>query len=317
MLIAATAAAMLVTGRRAWLAWRLTEGMAVITLDALNDASPAGFTAALAEVFEHAPWVAARAAAARPFATVTALHAAMFAAVEAAPVGEQARFLCGHPELAGAAARRGTMAALSAEEQASSGLDGMDDAGFDAMNRDYRARFGIPFILCVRRHGRASLLRQFRHRLGGTPDGERAAALHEVFLITRLRLAALVDGPGMPAVNGRLSTHVLNATLARPGDGIAVALYSMDGGGSALLSEAVTNGDGRTDAPLLHGAPLRTGEYELRFQVAAHFARMGLPQSDPPFLDMVPVRFSISEPEGHYHVPLLISPGSYTTYRGS
>ncbi|MGI4944302.1 MAG: 2-oxo-4-hydroxy-4-carboxy-5-ureidoimidazoline decarboxylase [Janthinobacterium lividum] len=101
------------------------------TLDALNIASPADFTAALAEVFEHAPWVAAQAATARPFPTVAALHAAMFAAVEAAPV----------------------------EEQASLGLDGVDDAGFDAMNRDYRARFGIPFILCIRRHGRASLLR--------------------------------------------------------------------------------------------------------------------------------------------------------------
>ena len=287
------------------------------TLDALNAASPANFTAALAEVFEHAPWVAAQAIAARPFPTVAALHAAMFAAVEAAPAEEQVRFLCGHPELAGAAARRGTMAAFSAEEQASLGLDGLDDAGLDAMNRGYRARFGIPFILCIRRHGRASLLRQFQRRLDGTPDGERAAALREVFLITRLRIAALVDGPGMPEVNGRLSTHVLSTTLAQPGAGIPVSLHSLDGGAAALLMEGVTNGDGRTDTPLLHGAPLRIGEYELRFQVAAYFARVGLPQSDPPFLDTIPVRFSISEPEAHYHVPLLVSPGTYTTYRGS
>jgi len=289
----------------------------VTTLDVLNAASPADFTAALAEVFEHAPWVAAQAAAARPFPTVTALHAAMFAAVERAPVEEQMRFLCGHPELAGAAARRGTMAAFSVQEQASLGLDGLDDAGFDAMNRGYRARFGIPFILCIRRHGRASLLRQFQRRLGGTPDGERAAALREVFLITRLRIAALVDGPGMPEVNGRLSTHVLSTTLAQPGACIPVSLYSLDGSAAALLTKGVTNGDGRTDAPLLHGAPLRIGEYELRFEVAAYFARVGLPQSDPPFLDTIPVRFSISEPEAHYHVPLLVSPGTYTTYRGS
>lgn len=287
------------------------------TLDALNIASPADFTAALAEVFEHAPWVAAQAATARPFPTVAALHAAMFAAVEAAPMEEQMRFLCGHPELAGAAARQGTMAAFSAEEQASLGLDGVDDAGFDAMNRDYRARFGIPFILCIRRHGRASLLRQFQRRLAGTPDGEPTAALREVFLITRLRIAALVDGPGMPEVNGRLSTHVLSTTLAQPGAGIPVSLYSLDGSAAALLAESVTNDNGRTDAPLLHGAPLRIGEYELRFRVAAYFARVGLPQSDPPFLDTIPVRFSVSEPEAHYHVPLLVSPGTYTTYRGS
>ena len=115
----------------------------------------------------------------------------------------------------------------------------------------------------------------------------------------------------MPEVNGRLSTHVLSTTLAQPGAGIPVSLYSLDGSAAALLAESVTNDNGRTDAPL------RIGEYELRFRVAAYFARVGLPQSDPPFLDTIPVRFSVSEPEAHYHVPLLVSPGTYTTYRGS
>ena len=85
----------------------------------------------------------------------------------------------------------------------------------------------------------------------------------------------------------------------------------------ALLAEAVTNADGRTDAPLLAGAPLRIGRYRLDFHVGAYFAARQVAAADPPFLDIVPIRFSIAEPEGHYHVPLLVSPWSYSTYRGS
>lgn len=168
------------------------------TLDELNGTSAEDFTAALAEVFEHAPWVAAQAVGGRPFPTVTALHAAMFAVVEAAPRDVQVEFLRGHPELSGAAARQGAMAALSRAEQGLLGLAARDDAGFTAMNQEYRARFGIPFILCVRRHDRATLLDAFKQRLHGTAEGELAAALREVFHITRLRVADLVSGPGMP-----------------------------------------------------------------------------------------------------------------------
>jgi 2-oxo-4-hydroxy-4-carboxy-5-ureidoimidazoline decarboxylase len=84
-----------------------------------------------------------------------------------------------------------------------------------------------------------------------------------------------------------------------------------------VLKEAITNADGRTDVPLLGGAPLRMGLYEIEFHVGAYFTREEIAAANPPFLDIVPVRFSIAEPEGHYHVPLLASPWSYSTYRGS
>lgn len=290
------------------------------TLDALNAADVAGFVAALGTVFEDAPWVAGRAAAARPFPTVVALHAAMFSVIEAADPDQQTAFLAGHPDLAGAAARRRAMGAFSTGEQAALGLDALDEARFaqfEAMNREYRDRFGIPFILCVRRHTRASVLACFARRLHGTVDAERAAALREVFLITRLRVAALVQGPGMPEVAGRLSTHVLNTALARPAAGVPVELFEIDGDQALPLARGVTNHDGRTDAPLLADGPLRIGQYELRFRVGAYFAGLGLPVAEPPFLDVIPVRFGIAEPEAHHHVPLLVSPGTYTTYRGS
>ena len=85
----------------------------------------------------------------------------------------------------------------------------------------------------------------------------------------------------------------------------------------ACISRATTNADGRTDRPLVADAPIPIAQYELRFAVGDYFARQGTPAADPPFLDIVPVRFAIAEPEAHYHIPLLVTPWSYATYRGS
>ncbi|MBR2814569.1 MAG: hydroxyisourate hydrolase [Reyranella sp.] len=121
----------------------------------------------------------------------------------------------------------------------------------------------------------------------------------------------------MPRVDGRLSTHVLDTHGGRPAVGVAIELYELAGRQHHLIATAVTNADGRTDAPLIGGRPLPIGRYELQFAVGDHFRSRGIAQSDPPFLDIVPLRFSIAESEGHYHVPLLCTPWSYSTYRGS
>ncbi len=284
----------------------------MVTLDALNTASAAEFAAVLGDVFEHAPWVAAQAASARPFATVAALHDAMMAAVMSAPYDRIVAFLRGHPELSGASALAGTMASHSTAEQAGLGLD-RPAADIAALNAAYTARFGIPFIVCVRRHTRRSLLGEFRRRLDHDAAAERTAALQEIRLITRLRLAGLVTGPGMPVVNGSLTTHVLDTSIGRPASGIAVELREL--GETTLLAQGVTDTQGRTPQPLLDGAPLRIGRYELLFHIGAYFA--GRLAEEPPFLDVVPVHFGISEPESHYHIPLVVSPGAYSTYRGS
>ncbi len=109
---------------------------------------------------------------------------------------------------------------------------------------------------------------------------------------------------------GRLTTHVLDTAQGRPGAGIEVKLYRLEGETGTLIASATTNRDGRTDAPLLEGAEFRTGTYQLVFRVGAYFKSQG-------FLDAVPVRFKIADASAHYHVPLLCSPWSYTTYRGS
>lgn len=294
--------------------------LARVSLDELNAAFDADFVSALDGVFEHAPWVAETIAPHRPFPTVAALHEALMGAVLARPAEDQAAFVRNHPDLAGKAARAGDMAPASVSEQAGLGLDRLSDEEYDRferLNAAYRMRFGFPFVVCVRRLTRDALLDAFERRLANDPAGELAAAIDEIGHITRLRLVERVDGPGPPPVFGRLSTHVLDTHRGGPAEGVALALYEVGRSGRAKLAEAVTNADGRTDAPLLGGAPLRIGVYELVFQVGEYFARRGLDLPRQPFLGEVPLRFGIDEPEGHYHVPLLVTPWSFSTYRGS
>ena len=115
---------------------------------------------------------------------------------------------------------------------------------------------------------------------------------------------------------GRLTTHVLDLVEGRPAAGVEIALYRLGETGPILVSRHLTNADGRTDAPLLSGESFAAGTYELVFHIGAYFRARGAQMSDPPFLDAVPLRFSLAG-EGHYHVPLLCSPWSYSTYRAS
>ena len=290
------------------------------SLDFLNSATREDFIAALGGVFEHALWVAERAHARAPFKTVTDLFDAMLTAMAEAGRDEQLTLLRNHPDLGGKSARAGRLTAASAAEQGGLGLDQLTDeefARFQRLNAAYRDKFGFPFIICVRRQTRDAILAAFARRLENDRETELAAALEEVALIARLRLADQVEGPGMPKTEGRLTTHVLDTHAGGPAAGVRIELYEFGASASALLAEAVTNADGRTDAPLLSGAPLRVGRYELRFHVGDYFAKRNIALPKPAFLDVVPVRFSIAEAEGHYHVPLLVTPWSYATYRGS
>ncbi len=289
------------------------------TLDSLNTLSVDGFTTAVGDIFEHAPWVAEGAAGRRPFPTVAALHEAMVTVVRESPAERQLAFIRAHPEL-GSKVKRLDITVESQSEQGSLGLDRLSEAEFtkfSELNKAYSEKFGFPFIICVRRHTRDSILRQFERRLSNDTETERKTALDEIALITRLRLVDKVDGPGKPKTDGRISTHVLDNVSGKPAQGVTISLYEIGASARGLLAKAVTNSDGRTDQPFVSGAPLRIGTYELQFEVAAYFKAKETTQAEPAFLDVVPIRFSVAEPEGHYHVPLLVTPWSYSTYRGS
>jgi 5-hydroxyisourate hydrolase len=118
---------------------------------------------------------------------------------------------------------------------------------------------------------------------------------------------------------GRLTTHVLDTAQGCPAGGLTIELWRLDLAGAerTLLKTVRTNADGRTDGPLLIDGDLAAGTYELVFAVGAYFASQPVATSTPPFLDRVPVRFTVADPQAHYHVPLLVSPWAYSTYRGS
>jgi 2-oxo-4-hydroxy-4-carboxy-5-ureidoimidazoline decarboxylase len=294
--------------------------MAQFTLDALNAMSPRDFVAALGDTVEHAPWVAEAAATRRPFADMAALLRAMTEAVASSSDERKLALIKAHPDLAGKASRAGTLTADSKAEQASAGLDRLSAAEFsrfNLLNNDYRKKFDMPFIVCVRRHSKDSILLQFERRLRNDAAAETEAALTEILRIVALRLDQRIDAPVRLRVNGRLSTHVLDLQRGRPAGGVAVELYEIAGGDSMRVAHAITNADGRPDRALIADRPIPIAQYELRFAVGDYYARQGTPVADPPFLAVVPIRFSVAEPEGHYHVPLLITPWSYSTYRGS
>jgi 2-oxo-4-hydroxy-4-carboxy-5-ureidoimidazoline decarboxylase len=291
------------------------------TLADLNACSKDDFVTSLANIFEYSPWIAEQAAVSRPFAGVRSLFDAMKAAVDRAAPELRLALIKAHPDLANKTQRAAGLTAESSAEQNSVGLDRLSDAEFEAferVNNAYRAKFGFPYIVCVRRHTKDSILRDFERRLPNDVEAETRTSIAEIGRIAALRLDQLVAGDDRLPVHGRLSTHVLDTHNGKPAAGIAVELVELSElGASRVVTRAITNADGRTDTPLIGGRPVPIGRYELVFSVGKYFAARGVPMSDPPFLDAIPLRFAVSEPEGHLHVPLLVTPWSYSTYRGS
>ncbi|MGY3513053.1 2-oxo-4-hydroxy-4-carboxy-5-ureidoimidazoline decarboxylase [Bradyrhizobium lupini] len=295
--------------------------MSQIALSDLNAASFDDFVAVLENVVEYSPWIAQEAAARRPFAGINSLLDAIKAAIASAEPEVQLALIRAHPDLANKTQRAAGLTPDSTAEQSSAGLDRLSDteyAAFERANNAYREKFGIPYIVCARRHTKDSILRDFESRLQNIAKTETRRALEEISRIAALRLDQLVSADDKLKVHGRLSTHVLDNHAGKPAPGIPVELVELANlGESRVIARAVTNADGRTDQPLIGGRPLPIGRYELRFSVAKYYAERNVQLTDPPFLDEIPLRFAISEPESDYHVPLLVTPWSYSTYRGS
>ena len=172
-----------------------------MTLESLNHCDRQTFVQTLGGVFEKSPWVAERAAEMRPFASLDALHAAMVSVVHDAGHDAQKALIQAHPDLAGKAAVDGTLTHASQSEQAGAGLDRLTPAEFEQftmLNRRYRDRFGMPFIICVRHHDKHTILAAFQQRLERDPVREHAEALTQIAEIARLRLTDIVTGCRCP-----------------------------------------------------------------------------------------------------------------------
>src|SRR5882757_5667095 len=255
------------------------------TLPDLNACSTVDFVAALANVFEYSPWIAEQAASARPFAGVRQLFDAMKAAVDRAPSELRLALIKAHPDLANKTQRAADLTAESNAEQNSVGLDRLSDTEYEAferVNNAYRAKFGFPYIVCVRRHTKDSILRNFERRLPNDTSAEVATSIEEICRIAALRVDQLIASDDRLPVHGRLSTHVLDTHSGKPAAGIPVELIELSAlGEHRIVARTLTNHDGRTDQPLIGGRPVPIGTYELRFKVAEYFASRSVPLSDP------------------------------------
>jgi 2-oxo-4-hydroxy-4-carboxy-5-ureidoimidazoline decarboxylase len=293
--------------------------MTRLSLNVLNEMPTIGFVAALGGIFEHSPWVAEAVAGQRPFGTLAALHEAMKVAVQCVDDERKLALLRAHPDLAGKAALAGSMTDDSKFEQGSAGLDRLSKPElqrFHALNSAYMNKFGFPFIICVRRHSKDSIFHQFETRLMNDAAGECVAALSEIFRITALRLDQHVEARDRLKVHGFMDVHVIDVDRGMPAVGLSVQLWELPKSSEAQhLATDMINAKGLTDRPFFEGRPIPIGQYELRFALRSYFAGRSERLSIP-FFDVVPVRFSVAEPEGHYHIPLRITPWIYSVYRG-
>jgi len=286
------------------------------SLDAVNCSDPEEFSRLLGPVYERSPWVAAHALTARPFRDLDELHRAMVTAVLQASREQQLALLRAHPELAGRESRAGGLTEASRREQASAGLDALTEEEqhrIERLNRMHTDRFGFPFIIAVRRYPKEQIFREFERRLQLDMEEEMKVSLEQVFLIAELRLRQVLDAKRM----GRLSTHVLDTMRGGPAAAVEIELAISDPSGWRSIDRTVTNQDGRTERLLLSGEAFVPGRYRLSFAIGDYFRRTGVALPDPPFLDHVVIDFGVAESDGHYHVALLCTPWSYTTYRGS
>lgn len=284
------------------------------TLDELNNCRAEVFVERLAGVFEHAPWVAAQAAGARPFASADALHACMIRTLRQQPETALIALLQGHPELAGPAARSADMTIDSIKEQGALSLHRLsveDNRRWDTLNAAYREKFGFPFILCVRRHTNASVLRVFNQRLSNDRAMELQVAIEEITRVSRLRLADRIADHRLPNLQASITVRVTDGVTGRPATGMRVVLHEC-AGDMRSLAEACIEPDGRAQPALMPQGPLRIGNYALRAHVGPYFRQTGVETEAFASLDVVCLALDVQTAELDLLLEITVSPGAFT-----
>jgi len=240
--------------------------------------------------------------AARPFAAVDTMTEAADTIWAGLDRADWLEAFAAHPKIGGEAAK-----GWSAAEQASAASASRDLlARLAEANREYEARFGYIFIVCATGKSAAEMLQRLEGRLDNDPLIELRIAADEQRKITRLRLAKLLES------RGRITTHVLDTSRGCPGAGIGVVLEVRSGNEWARVGHGTTDANGRLTT-LTEANAMMAGDYRLTFDTAGYQRALGV----QPFFPDVQVTFSVVDPSAHFHVPLLLSPFGYSTYRGS
>ena len=285
--------------------------------------SPEEIVELLDGIYEHSEWVAqelARKENLTSMETVTALALAMKSIVDGASHERKLELLCNHPDLCERADKIKELTKESQEEQSKSGLQLLTDKEQDTFqkhNTAYRSKFGFPFILAVRNSTKFTVLAGLSGRLANRLEKEVNIALEQVHKIAWMRLLAMINTDD---AKGFLTCHVLDTANGLGANKMRIHLQRLSPPEFAgFIGEYFTNSEGRLEkGPALNGGKeFKVGVYEWTFFVGDYFASMGMFTAGTQFLDTIPLRFGIDNPDDHYHVPLLVSPWSYSTYRGS
>lgn len=268
-------------------------------------------------LYEKSPWVAEAMSTriSQCGDTLTSFASEMKSIVDNASYELKLELIRNHPDLAAKASVAKSMTEESQEEQARAGLNTLtveEMKQFTDYNEEYKSKFEFPFILAVRNATKHTILNAFKSRLNNNKSIEFEECLSQIHKIAWMRLLTKVQFKPV----GFLTCHVLDTACGCPAAGMRITLSRVDGNNRKLIKEFITNDDGRTGRAL-DGLDFTPGTYEWIFYCGPYFASKGLYTTGTPFLDEVPIRFGIDNPEDHYHVPLLVSPWSFSTYRGS
>mmetsp|Transcript_28063 Transcript_28063/g.32724 ORF Transcript_28063/g.32724 Transcript_28063/m.32724 type:complete len:381 (-) Transcript_28063:109-1251(-) len=298
-----------------------------LTVTELLSKSKDEVLAAIGNIYEHSSWIAEKfytdhvegKETKTKITNVRELFDLMNSIVENSSREQKMTLLCAHPDLCAKIDALKKLTKSSQEEQSSAGLGSLTDEErerFSIMNSNYRTKFGFPFILAARHVTKYTVLTAIEGRLELPTDSEFVGALYQVSKIAWMRLLALFKITGQ---KGFLTCHVLDTANGCPGANMRIQLHRITPTEHAgLVKEFVTNDDGRLPGgPALKDEEFIVGVYQWTFFAGDYFSRKNMPTNGVQFLDEIPLRFGIDDPEEHYHVPLLVSPWSYSTYRGS
>lgn len=280
----------------------------------------------LGPIYEHSPWIAEtlyddRLSDLKSYSlkTIRELFDEMKQIVESSTQEQKLTLLRAHPDLCERVSNLKTLTDASQEEQSRAGLQYMTETERDVFlstNEMYKKKFGFPFILAVRNASKYTVLSAIKARVNNSKENEFSTALGEVHKIAWMRLLGKID---VTNPKGFLTCHVLDTATGSPAANMRIHLKRVSPIEDAdFIAEFITNEDGRlSGGPALKGESFKVGVYEWTFFVGDYFASKNVQTAGTPFLSEVPIRFGIDDPDEHYHVPLLVSPWSFSTYRGS
>ncbi|MDI2089971.1 2-oxo-4-hydroxy-4-carboxy-5-ureidoimidazoline decarboxylase [Commensalibacter oyaizuii] len=286
--------------------------MKTVAIQNINRLSVDQFVQQFGNVFEHSPWVAQAVVNNRPFSSLHEMIAVMTGVVKRASDEKKLALIRSHPELGYDKIK---LTADSQHEQNQAQLTSLTKeqrTTLIELNEAYREKFHFPFVICVRNYNSYdSIIKALQMRLSSSAKKEMDTAIAEICQIATLRIEDIAQKIAQTTASS-LSTHLLDLVSGQPAANVKVVLYHRD----KAVFEGYTDQNGRCQLPAsVQG--FVSGAYQFAFYVADYFKKQGYALTDPPFLDVIRVDFGITRNVGHYHVPLLISPYGFSTYKGS